>query len=465
MSRVTTVIENRGQRATVTVIGAGGSGGAPGAPGASAYQLAVQNGFTGTLAEWLASLRGPAGQDGAGTPGADNMYLRWLLTLQYDTPGLPSYGAMKWHDSVATRLAGVDYYRIEPYFAHMTAFYALEASPAAAKNMARDWINWWASRRNPVTHTALVTYISADGMHVATALPGSVPAVHPDVEDATDSNLALWLLVLARYVALFGTDGLLPDWQTHAAEVFDFLHGPQVRDPADGMTWATPTYHIKYLMDNVEVWAGVDAAQALFALIGDNARRAQAKAWAEQLRTQIMRPHTQGGLWDESSGLWAVHKDGGGNVQRATLTNAYPDALAQVWPAIFGMDDTRSGYDRVLTAWPDWTFGDVATAGGSADAAIALAAAYAGKPLDARRWLLASAAKQTPDGSFPYPFLNANAAMAAVAAQRGLGTGGTSGGTGGTTIVIQPGASTVIDGGSFSNPNPNPGATVDGGTF
>ena len=55
--------------------GVDGSPGAPGADGAnglSAYQVAVANGFVGTEAAWLASLKGEPGDDGAdGAPGAD----------------------------------------------------------------------------------------------------------------------------------------------------------------------------------------------------------------------------------------------------------------------------------------------------------------------------------------------------------------------------------------------------------
>ena len=54
--------------------GAPGSPGAPGADGDSAYQVAVNEGFVGDEAAWLASLVGPPGADGAdgahGTPGA-----------------------------------------------------------------------------------------------------------------------------------------------------------------------------------------------------------------------------------------------------------------------------------------------------------------------------------------------------------------------------------------------------------
>lgn len=48
--------------------GAPGSPGAAGAAGASAYQVAVTAGFVGTEAEWLASLIGPAGEQGLEGP-------------------------------------------------------------------------------------------------------------------------------------------------------------------------------------------------------------------------------------------------------------------------------------------------------------------------------------------------------------------------------------------------------------
>jgi len=46
-----------------------GKDGQDGADGKSAYQVAVDNGFTGTEAQWLASLKGEAG--GPGAPGKD----------------------------------------------------------------------------------------------------------------------------------------------------------------------------------------------------------------------------------------------------------------------------------------------------------------------------------------------------------------------------------------------------------
>lgn len=45
----------------VNLGGVQGAPGTPGAPGKSAYQLAVEHGFVGTEAEWLASLKGADG--------------------------------------------------------------------------------------------------------------------------------------------------------------------------------------------------------------------------------------------------------------------------------------------------------------------------------------------------------------------------------------------------------------------
>lgn len=75
-------IDGKNGKATIIYGGAGGSSGGgggepgpPGADGASAYEVAVENGFVGTVEQWLASLVGPKGDKGdtgdtgpAGTP-------------------------------------------------------------------------------------------------------------------------------------------------------------------------------------------------------------------------------------------------------------------------------------------------------------------------------------------------------------------------------------------------------------
>ena len=54
--------------------GANGQDGQDGSDGKSAYELAVEQGYDGTLQQWLASLHGADGQDGQnGTNGNDGV--------------------------------------------------------------------------------------------------------------------------------------------------------------------------------------------------------------------------------------------------------------------------------------------------------------------------------------------------------------------------------------------------------
>lgn len=72
---------------TDTNVPAAGTPGATGATGASAYDIAVANGFVGTEAEWLASLKGANGTNG--TNGTDGKYIT-AITLVTDASTDPA---------------------------------------------------------------------------------------------------------------------------------------------------------------------------------------------------------------------------------------------------------------------------------------------------------------------------------------------------------------------------------------
>lgn len=62
--------------------------------GLSAYQLAVDNGFSGTLTEWLASLVGPQGE-----PGIDGRGVKWKGTWNADAPYYNVFDAVSYQGS------------------------------------------------------------------------------------------------------------------------------------------------------------------------------------------------------------------------------------------------------------------------------------------------------------------------------------------------------------------------------
>lgn len=65
--------------------GAEGPSGASGAPGKSAYEIAVEAGFTGTSAEWLDSLVGPEGPSGAQGPSGASGFSPTVSTTPITT--------------------------------------------------------------------------------------------------------------------------------------------------------------------------------------------------------------------------------------------------------------------------------------------------------------------------------------------------------------------------------------------
>lgn len=84
-----------------------GAGGIKGDDGKSAYQIALDNGFSGTEYEWLESLQGPAGSDGITPAIGENG--NWYLGTT-DT-GKPSRGEKgdKGTDGY-TPVKGTDYF-------------------------------------------------------------------------------------------------------------------------------------------------------------------------------------------------------------------------------------------------------------------------------------------------------------------------------------------------------------------
>ena len=354
---------------------------------------------------------GQGGGTGSGVlPGG--MYLQWLQSLQYADENQPAYGAIRWHDAPATRQGEEAYYKIEPYFAHLAMYYALDVAPEHVGVMAQRWLNWWMRNINATTKTALIHYANTNGSVCVAALPDADPAVPADNEDATDSNAALFLLLLARYLSLFGAEGLSADWPSKAQVAYDGLLA--VRD-ADQLTWAKSTYPMKYLMDNVEVWASLDAAWAIFHMVGDTIKRDDAIAWRAALGSAIRST-----FWNVQSQTWSYAKDGAGTVHTSDLSRAYPDALCQIWPQIFGLDTGKNGFLALTAAYPQWQRASINAGTRTLDAQIALAAVMSGEVDAVRNWLVACVAPRRIGTSFTWPFTCADSALCA-AVSRGLG--------------------------------------------
>jgi hypothetical protein len=100
---------------------------------------------------------------------------------------------------------------------------------------------------------------------------------------------------------------------------------------ADGLTWAKPSSHVKYLMDQAEAYGGLRAAAMLARALGDGALEQRASAAAIRLRAGVRD------LWNPRRGAYDWAKHGNGVRHPTDWHILYPDALQQTWAVAFGL--------------------------------------------------------------------------------------------------------------------------------
>ncbi len=138
--------------------------------------------------------------------------------------------------------------------------------------------------------------------------------------DAHDSSAAMFLLAAERY--RHAGSKLSPRIISAAKASLSCIS--DVTD-SDGLTWAKPDHHVKYLMDNVEVFAGLMAAQQLFE---STANPHEAALASKQLATMKLPLQS---FWEGSERdrfAWVLHPSG---TFEGGLDQIYPDGLAQLF--------------------------------------------------------------------------------------------------------------------------------------
>lgn len=319
-------------------------------------------------------------------PTSRNMskYLHWLKNQCVN-------GMVCVHDTAAD--AAGRYQMVEPYFASQGLYWALRASPQALRAEVAAWLNWWFARRDAATGSTLRHYLLMADRATATTQAKGLPARH---EDATDSNIAMWYLLLHAFIERFGHAELD---ETLRARVHEPLLALMKLCMPDGMTWAKASWQVKYLMDNVEVWAGLRATVGVLRHFG-GALNAHLIPLAEHLARQLAGAIRA--MYDPQRGQWACSKQADGTLCWPDMRTGYPDLNAQIWPAMYGLDD-RGGFAAVERACPHW-FRQRVSPDSTADVHIALGARLAGRHEQVRTWLANVAPGFAHGHGFHWPF-------------------------------------------------------------
>ncbi len=218
---------------------------------------------------------------------------------------------------------------IAPYFASYAAL-ALLADHARTKNpdelaRVRRWLVWCAKNQSVNGY-----WNDFEGTAAVYANNGTV--------DAWDSSAALFLLVAGRYHRAGGQ--ATPDITAAARRALACLATVTDRD---GLTWAKPDYKIKYLMDNIEVRAGLRSGAEFFAAAGSPVEAKQAGDQAERIGRRLRD------FWLPADALFAHALNRQGTFEGG-LHKPYPHGLAQLFGMAFVAPD-RTAWMNVTRAF------------------------------------------------------------------------------------------------------------------
>lgn len=213
----------------------------------------------------------------------------------------------------------VDKAAIWPYLSSFAAIGLTRAADVTGNRSYADaawsWTSWYAA------------HMDVNGYVTDYRVSGTVETSTGDM-DSTDSYAAMYLLAVRNAWISTGDRTKL---EAARAGIAKALSAMESTLGADGLTWAKPSWHVKYLMDNAEVYGGLRAAAELARALGDVTLEDRATARANTVKQAV------NGLWNASTSSydWAVHENG---ARQATNWKVfYPDAAQQMWAVAFGL--------------------------------------------------------------------------------------------------------------------------------
>ena len=157
--------------------------------------------------------------------------------------------------------------------------------------------------------------------------------------DSTDAYAAITLKILWDYAETCDDAQYLLD---HKAEI-DRLAGAIYATMDNGLTWATPTYYIKYVLDNFEVWRGLSALSKMYQQVYIPAAGADKADCETAFKKHTLAANTvlkqiEAYLWDEEEGHYNPGLDSGDTLYREfDWYNTYPCAMAQIESIAMGV--------------------------------------------------------------------------------------------------------------------------------
>jgi hypothetical protein len=152
--------------------------------------------------------------------------------------------------------------------------------------------------------------------------------------DKAASTIATFISLLRKYYEVTGDYSPFNQYQL---DVMTGGIGMLSTQDADGLSWAKPEYKVKNLVDNTEIYKGLEDSVWLFR----NLYKAEGPAaWFESLQKRVS-DGIETKLWNEASGKYIVAISEIGEVTKAQWGNDV-EAEAELLPIITGLIESSS---------------------------------------------------------------------------------------------------------------------------
>lgn len=229
---------------------------------------------------------------------------------------------------------------VNPYFADIAALSLLN-QPDKYANKVKRYMDWHFAHLN----TAQTDPSGVDGTIFDwkyTVSSGTVVLEEwlttPPTYDSTDSYAATFLMVVNKYVQQTGDTAYAVKHAPKLRRVVNALFATM----DDGLTMATPRSPVKLLMDNCEVYGGLQAAAELYrdVLIPAGAASAAEAERLEQAARNVAT-HVENEMWTGTFYRPSITQTGE-PYHDFSWKDYYPCATAQTFPILYGLLDPAS---------------------------------------------------------------------------------------------------------------------------
>ena len=232
--------------------------------------------------------------------------------------------------------------QIIPYYSNLAAI-GMTKDPARYGDI-KNYMEWYIGHLNWPDKWGLY------GSTYDYTVSGSVERSN-NYADSTDSYAATFLSLAWTYYHTGNASA--QSYVKSAAYQIESVAGVVIgTQDKDGLTWARPDYHIKYLMDNCEAYRGLRDVASLFQALGDSAKASYFTARADMMLNGIK------GMWI-GNGAYGVYKDALGRLGAPNWGLWYADATSQVFPVLMGVisptdSHAKAAYAAFNSHWPAW---------------------------------------------------------------------------------------------------------------